>query len=102
MYENGLCLRGGAENAQQIYTLAFFQLAVLVAAQFLLYAVQGAALDCFTGSLHFDDMKFGMLFPLLTPLNKVMYHFRLFKIAEGIRTDLVQLVFVLHWTAEID
>lgn len=67
-YYVGLYLRCDSDNILRIAAWAISEFANLTDIQFLLYAAEEAAPDCFVESLRFDNVESGMFFRLPTSI----------------------------------
>lgn len=85
----------GSDYLPGIITSKISDLSVQVAAQFLLYATEKAALDYYTVSLLFDHVRWGNLFPVSFLFTNPTIYF-VFLIGEQMTTDPVLVAFAFH------
>lgn len=78
-----------------------FELAILAAVHFWLYAAEGAVPDYYVGWLHFDHLRGSILFRLPNSLVIIPSSFELYATAERIPMDPVLVALAFRRVTEI-
>lgn len=78
-YYSGVAMQGSGASQTRIWTIALTEFVFIARAMFIVNDKDGACLICYTGSLRFDHVSWGLLFRLPAKILDSLVYFGLYK-----------------------